>query len=668
MPEKLVREAQDALTINRNAAYTLARSKGAKQTMAMLERADRDLLLRLRQAEGLSGPGKGSFTAAQLRATMAQVRQVTRDLAKGMKGAILSNAGEAAEASARHTIEYLTRADLAFKGVGVQPLALNEAALMDAAVSGAQASVLRRLASSGEPEEGADDEAHPAKEGILERYGVETVGVFEQTLQNGLITKKPWELVKAELTEASPFLQGKPAYWSERIVRTECLTGDTPVSGAVVLAVYRRWHDGNVVEVVTERGRKFTATPNHPMLTRRAWVEAGGLKEGDDLVCYLGEKHASVSGDEDIADAPTTIGEIFDSLSAVGVGERRRGAYADFHGDGSDGDVDVAYPNGSLKVGAFAAVYKPLAEDVFAPSDFASSTFCERCNRLLSMQQQPCLCGGTWGQPSFAQPSNDRAPGRSKTGGERLDTLPRAIPIGDLIGGEVIATTGMPHGFESIGCGAASGASDPLAPKESLHAVGADAELRGGSLGAHAGEIEFDRIVSVRICEYHGHVFNLSTPHGYFAINGAYTGNTMGAYNRAGWEAIRSADEDLNDMVKILAATFDDRTGSDSFAIHGQIRRPEQAFEWWDGLYQHPPNRPNDRETVVPHRISWPIPAFLKWKTSEEVRRRWDAEHGPKSKAELPDRPEMTTVPLSQFGREAPPAVEQKERARGEDG
>ena len=195
MPEKLVREAQDALTINRNAAYTLARSKGAKQTMAMLERADRDLLLRLRQAEGLSGPGKGSFTAAQLRATMAQVRQVTRDLAKGMKGAILSNAGEAAEASARHTIEYLTRADLAFKGVGVQPLALNEAALMDAAVSGAQASVLRRLASSGEPEEGADDEAHPAKEGILERYGVETVGVFEQTLQNGLITKKPWELV-----------------------------------------------------------------------------------------------------------------------------------------------------------------------------------------------------------------------------------------------------------------------------------------------------------------------------------------------------------------------------------------------------------------------------------------------------------------------------------------
>ena len=123
---------------------------------------------------------------------------------------------------------------------------------------------------------------------------------------------------------------------------------------------------------------------------------------------------------------------------------------------------------------------------------------------------------------------------------------------------------------------------------------------------------------------------------------------SMGAYNRAGWEGIREADDELGDMVKILSATFDERTGWDSYQVHGQIRRPDEAFEWADGLYQSPPNRPNDREIVVPHRISWPIPPYLKWKSDEEVlecymRQRKKGTPGP--------RPEMTTVPMEEFGK-----------------
>jgi len=122
---------------------------------------------------------------------------------------------------------------------------------------------------------------------------------------------------------------------------------------------------------------------------------------------------------------------------------------------------------------------------------------------------------------------------------------------------------------------------------------------------------------------------------------------TMGAYNRASWEGMRSAEQQLGDMVKILAATFDNRTGADSYAVHGQIRRMEQAFEWWDGMYQHPPNRPNDREVVVPHRMSWAIPEYLRWRSDGEVAARWQQEG---RKGSPPPRPEMTTVPLAQFG------------------
>jgi hypothetical protein len=128
---------------------------------------------------------------------------------------------------------------------------------------------------------------------------------------------------------------------------------------------------------------------------------------------------------------------------------------------------------------------------------------------------------------------------------------------------------------------------------------------------------------------------------------------SMGVYNRAGWHAVQQADVDLGDMVKILSATFDDRTASDSYAVHGQIRRPMEAFQSWFGLYQHPPNRPNDREVVVPHRMAWPIPPYLAWKSDEQVLARWKAEG---RKAEVPPRPKMTTVPMSEFGpkKEAP--------------
>jgi hypothetical protein len=100
-------------------------------------------------------------------------------------------------------------------------------------------------------------------------------------------------------------------------------------------------------------------------------------------------------------------------------------------------------------------------------------------------------------------------------------------------------------------------------------------------------------------------------------------------------------------VTKILCATFDSRTGSDSFAVHGQIRRPDEAFAWWEGLYQHPPNRPNDREIVLSHRTSWPIPAELAWRSDSEVAARWALEG---RKGAPPPRPKMTTVPLDRFG------------------
>lgn len=319
----------------------MARRVGTERTRKLLEDADRDLQRRMRAA--LHGPGKDSFTYEQLKSTLVQVRATLKDLAAGMKKTIVGGADEVAEAAAEHTIEYLEQAHQAFR-VGRQPLAIKEAALLDAAQEGARASVLRRLASSGEPAVNADATPHPAKVGILERYGINTIGVFEETLQRGIVTRKSLDEMRADIIAKSPFLQKQPASWAERIVRTE----------------------------------------------------------------------------------------------------------------------------------------------------------------------------------------------------------------------------------------------------------------------------------------------------------------VMGVYGRASFEAVREADEQLGDMVKILSEHFDDRTAADSYADHGEVRRPDEAFQNWYGLFQHPPGRPNDRAVVVPHRMSWPIPPYLRWRTDGEISARWRHEG---RKGPVPPRPKMTTIPLNRFGR-----------------
>ena len=68
------------------------------------------------------------------------------------------------------------------------------------------------------------------------------------------------------------------------------------------------------------------------------------------------------------------------------------------------------------------------------------------------------------------------------------------------------------------------------------------------------------------------------------------------AMHRRQIEDARALDLGLR---KQLVAVRDDRTGEDSLRVDGQIREIDEPF--FDGVrhYMHPPNRPNDRETVV---------------------------------------------------------------------
>lgn len=343
---------RDVLAQNRADALDLVNKVGLRRTRQILLEAERDLARRLMQ---LDFQGASTFTREQMRTTMLQIQKILSDLNWQMTTTLVNTGGQASDRATESLVRYLTNVEASFKGVGSTGLDLDTAAMFEAANVGARASILRRLGVSGEKKPGSPKEEHPAKDGILSRYGMNTIGFFEETLQKGIVARKPWNEMKAEIIGGSPFLQQAPGHWAERIVRTEL----------------------------------------------------------------------------------------------------------------------------------------------------------------------------------------------------------------------------------------------------------------------------------------------------------------MGAYNRASWEANREANGQLGDMVKILSATFDDRTAADSYAVHGQIRRPDEAFESWFGLYQHPPNRPNDREIVVPHRVSWPIPPYLKWKEEAEIAERWAKE---KRKGAVPPRPRMTTIDVAEFGKTREPRMRDTER------
>lgn len=409
----------------------------------------------------------------------------------------------------------------------------------------------------------------------------------------------------AIVEEISEGLFQRYRHWAQRVVRTECLPGDQLVSGAHVTAAHRRFFEGPMVEIVTASGRKISGTTNHPMLTRRGWVGAGLIREGDHLICYGGNQSPAPPGNEHVATGPASICEIFDALSTVGVRERRATAKPDFHGDGADGEVDIARPDGVLRYGSFATLDKPVIENVLAVSDRGGFSFCQSCGSLLSIDKQRCLCRvaqddpGTHDSPldgriPYTEPSRYGEAGFSgKIPGDKIAGVDVA-PCPGVISGPVEGVASLrarsrkPGGFDEI-----------------IHPPIATANPGGDSTGAKAGEVELDRVVSVRIREFRGHVYNLSTPYGYFAIDGVYTGNTSNAYNHHHEEGVRNLNDQLGDDEDEYLLRWDARNDGQCPICRALDRTAVKVGEQFaPGIYRAPAH-PNCLCRVGAWRKDW---------------------------------------------------------------
>jgi hypothetical protein len=201
-----------------------------------MKRSQADLKKRL---HGIP-PNDRTFTAVQMRATLKQVETVLQMTKRDLLGTVVGASNVVATNSAKATVSYLNHAEAKFRGVAGEGLGIRTAAVLDPAVSGANASVLRRIA--GDPD-------HPGNPGVIERYGEGVIGHFERTLQTSLVAGTPWDDVRSQLVTGSPFLQAAPQYWAERIVRTE-LMGAHNVAGNNALLEINEQTGGQMLRIL----------------------------------------------------------------------------------------------------------------------------------------------------------------------------------------------------------------------------------------------------------------------------------------------------------------------------------------------------------------------------------------------------------------------------------
>jgi hypothetical protein len=299
-----------------------------------------------------------------------------------------------------------------------------------------------------------------------------------------------------------------------------CVIGETVVSGPRARASFTRWYDGPGVEVLTESGKRLTATPNHPVLTLTGWCPAGDLAEGDYVIAQLGSHGIPV--DEDVQQVPAPIHEVAASLPMLddATGGEVPTAPEDFHGDGvgSDGQVTVIRADRRLLLDG----EPPAAQQI----------------RDLSLTGT----GDTEWFPIYghALPSERRAP-RLLIGS--LPTPDRRVSRGDK---------------RSTILGGAVGVAEPLSLGEPAQldtepgqVVGDRAPVTaipdGETLRTFTGEITLDKISVIRHVPLSTHVYNLSTDTGWYVANGIIISNchcdyvpvyTDGADTRAAMERI----------------------------------------------------------------------------------------------------------------------------------
>lgn len=325
---------------------------------------------------------------------------------------------------------------------------------------------------------------------------------------------------------------------------SNCVVGDTLVTGPSSELALRRWYEGEVVVIRTSGGNELTITPNHPVLTRRGWIPAGELYVGQEIAeRTCSERQKRLVPDEQ--DRPTFIEDVWCAFGMNGFVPVPVAAQ-DFHGDGADtnGDVHIVASDGFLPSEVNLVVREPRGQVLRAGARQSGT----HAFSASSPPPQCCLghgptshslvgCGGL-GQTHFGR----HLGGPDQTRGTAAPTVNTRIsePAGDdtprnsiLVGqGKFTTTThilfdqAIRNRAEELRRFPTAGTRyDPTAFETESERLAVYAKLGRDLCERLAGGIAFSSISDLSRVKFEGHVYNLQTVEGWYAANDIIVSN-----------------------------------------------------------------------------------------------------------------------------------------------
>ena len=338
----------------------------------------------------------------------------------------------------------------------------------------------------------------------------------------------------------------------------QCVIGSTIVDApGVAVAATSRWWSAKAFEIRVSGGAVLTATPNHPVLTLRGWVPAGLLVKGDQVVTASRRERQHV-GDPDEHEMPARIEDVFAaSRDSVGVSSASVPVSdVDFHGDRGDADVDVVWPDGSLRDGTKRGEHVDDAllgcgrhECVLShESDLAAVLDAVRASASGVMR---CGCVGStllgraarlFETVGFSDRATCDIPS-SQSSGDHVAADAVVVSDDVLRHARQIAT----DDDETV-CVDSSSSVAGFADTSRCRAIESDTPLRDPRMGGRSRDAVFtsesvhsrvavvepcrdefavsvESVVAVRPVRLAAHVFNLETSGGWYAANGIVTHN-----------------------------------------------------------------------------------------------------------------------------------------------
>lgn len=352
-------------------------------------------------------------------------------------------------------------------------------------------------------------------------------------------------LIRDSWAHKKGFVKPGPAGYADEITQPAeepfCLPGDSPVElFHEVEKAYRRRYVGEMVTVDLADGSTIRATPNHPVMSKDGWVAIGDLQKGDQLLKVGSEGVVATKLQNHQRFA--RISDLFDAVVEAGATkEVRRGMAPNFHGDGTDEDIDVVTLARPLGVGRGAGSGEGRDEFDLPHPDLL------RAAVGTANEHVDGLGGATHGSMSLgqrlvahpvsvdlntcgAQDAEDGGGGNTQVARNATDACPASVAI------------------ENIG-GVDRHAARPLAEIDPALAMPigdgghADPERAGDIGDPFAFGTQPVEVVNVDRRAWAGHVFNLQVASGWYSVNGIITSNCRCHYRYI--YSVRKLPEDM---------------------------------------------------------------------------------------------------------------------------